>query len=41
MIKPTSLFPLPQDRLIKRVPKSTPQEFKAFRDKAIKAGVKL
>jgi len=41
MIKPPSLFPLPQDKLIKKMPKSTPQEFKAFREKAIKAGVKL
>ena len=41
MMKPANLFPLPQDRLFKIVSKSTPEQFKEFKEKAIAAGVNL
>jgi len=42
MIKPNKLFPLPQDKYLNDgKPKSTPQEFKSFLEKARKSGVKI
>lgn len=42
MIKPTKLFPLPQDNLTRRkLPKSTREQFEEFKAKAIAAGVKM
>lgn len=42
MIKPHKLFPLPQDRIIHDgKPKSTAQQFEAFKRKAEEAGVKF
>jgi len=42
MIKPEKLFPLPQDKMVKPSgPKSTIEEFEAFKEKARRAGVKI
>lgn len=42
MIKPNKLFPLPQDKMSNDgKPKSTVEEFEAFKEKARKAGVKI
>lgn len=42
MIKPHKLFPLPQDRIVNDgKPKSTVEQFKEFKEKAEKAGVKF
>lgn len=42
MIKPTKLFPLPQDKLSgRKLPQSTKEQFEAFKEKARAAGVKL
>ncbi len=42
MIKPMSLFPLPQDKLIKTgLPKSTIEQYKKFKEIAKNAGVKF
>lgn len=42
MIKPEKLFPLPQDKLAKsQGPKSTIEQFEAFKEKARRAGVKI
>jgi hypothetical protein len=42
MIKPTKLFPLPQDKLSRVIkPQSTKEEFLAFKKIAEEAGVKF
>jgi hypothetical protein len=42
MIKPTKLFPLPQDKLTSVIkPRSTREEYLAFRKVAEEAGVKF
>jgi len=42
MIKPMSLFPLPQDKLIKTgLPKSTRKQYDIFKELAENAGVKF
>lgn len=42
MIKAEKLFPLPQDKYLKSgEPKSTKEQFLAFKEKAIKSGVKF
>jgi hypothetical protein len=42
MIKPQKLFPLPQDRYVKKdKPKSTKEQFEWFKEKVKQAGVKI
>lgn len=42
MIKPQKLFPLPQDKYFKQgKPKSTPEQFESFKQKILKAGLKI
>lgn len=42
MIKPQKLFPLPQDKYMKKdAPKSTKEEYNKFLEKVNKAGVKI
>ena len=42
MIKPSKLFPLPQDKFLNDgKPKSTKEGFMKFKSKAIKKGVKF
>jgi len=42
MLKPEKLFPLPQDKLTKQQgPRSTREQFEAFKEKARRAGVKI
>ena len=42
MMKPSNLFPLPQDKMLKRgAVKSTPEQFKAFLEKARSKGVDI
>ena len=42
MIKPEKLFPLPQDKFIKKQkPKGTIDDFNKFKEKAIQRGVKF
>ena len=42
MMKPSNLFPLPQDKMLKTgVVKSTPEQFKAFLEKARSKGVDI
>jgi hypothetical protein len=42
MIKPQKLFPLPQDKYMKKdVPKSTKEEYNKFLEKVKSAGVKI
>ena len=42
MIKPQKLFPLPQDKYMKKdAPKSTKEDYSKFLEKVKKAGVKI
>lgn len=42
MLKPMSLFPLPQDKLIKTgLPKSTREQYEKFKKLAIESGVEI
>jgi len=42
MLKPTQLFPLPQDRLVKvGKPKSTLEQYEKFKKIALKAGLEI
>ena len=42
MMKPFNLFPLPQDKMMKTgAVKSTPEQFKAFLEKARSSGVDI
>jgi hypothetical protein len=42
MIKPEKLFPLPQDKYIKKeIPKSTREDFESFLEKVRNVGVKI